>query len=183
MWLGPGNTPGGRCEVQRRDNNERVDERWRRQMVGKGCHLPGGSRPKSALFWERSQRPQKSRAVGWRGRWAGGECRSYLVLLNCTLRHTWEPLVHPKYTPAKKVTKETMVSSEASHIQTQWRGTALPRPFPMSIHPAAALLEKRAAPAPEEPGLGRWAPSGDRASLAAGLPGVAQVAEHSTNRS
>lgn len=42
-----------------------------------------------------------------------------------------EPLVHPKYTPAEKVTLETMVGSGSlPHSQTHWQGTALLRLFP-----------------------------------------------------
>lgn len=166
MWLGPGNTPGGRCEVQRRDNNERVDERWRRQDGGKGCHLPGGSRPMSAPGKEASATEEQGRGLA-----GGGGQEVNVQELPCLLgiRHLLthlEPLVHPKYTPAKKVTMETMVSSGSlPHIQTQWRGTALPRPFPMSIHPAAALLEKRAAPSPRGAWVGKVGPLGGQSQL------------------
>ena len=76
----------------------------------------------------------------------------------------------------------TVGSGSLPDIQTHWEGTALLRLFLKSICPAAALLEKRAAPSPALPWVGKVGPVGDRASLCAGLPGVAQVAEHSTNR-
>lgn len=96
------------------------------------------------------------------GFWRGGEEGKGLLGIRRLLTHL-EPLVHPKYTPAKKV---TMVSSGSlPHIQTQWRGTALPRPFPKSIHPAAALLEKRTAPSPRGAWVGKVGPLGGQSQL------------------
>ena len=109
----------------------------------------GGSRPMSAPGTEARARAEQGRCGGGQG--ANVQELPCLLGIRRLLTHL-EPLVHPKYTPAK-VTMETTVSSGSlPHIQTQWRGTALPRPFPKSIHPAAVLLEKRAAPSPR----GAW---------------------------
>lgn len=45
-----------------------------------------------------------------------------------------EPLVHPKYTPAKKVTIEGRAGSGSlPHLQTHWQGAALPSLFPKCV--------------------------------------------------
>lgn len=123
------------------------------RMVGKDATFQVGPGPCQPLG--KKPAPQKSRAGGQEVNVQELPC---LLGIRHLLTHL-EPLVHPKYTPAKKVTMETMVSSGSlPHIQTQWRGTALPRPFPMSIHPAAALLEKRAAPSPRGAWVGKVGP-------------------------
>lgn len=153
--------PGGRCEVRRRDN-ERVDEDRGDRMVGKDATfrwVPAHVGP-----WERSQ-SQSRAGPGWGGQGANVQELPCLLGIRRLLTHL-EPLVHPKYTPAKKVTMETTVSSGSlPHIQTQWRGTALPRPFPKSIHPAAVLLEKRAAPSPRGAWVGKVGPLGGQSQL------------------
>lgn len=127
------------------------------RMVGKDATFQVGPGPCQPLG--KKPEPQKSRAGG-----QGANVQELPCLLGIRrlLTHL-EPLVHPKYTPAKKV---TMVSSGSlPHIQTQWRGTALPRPFPKSIHPAAALLEKRTAPSPRGAWVGKVGPLGGQSQL------------------
>lgn len=120
------------------------------------------------------RKPSYRRVLALDGPWEGSQSRegqgrgqgANLLQLPCLLGIRYllthpEPLVHPKYTPAKKVTMETTVGSGSlPDVQTHWEGTALLRLFPKSICPAAALLEQRAAPSPALPPVGKLGPAG-----------------------
>lgn len=126
----------------------------------------------------------RKRAAGWGGGSAGG-CwgRENMLQLPCLLgirdllTHL-EPLVHPKYTPAKEVTTETTVGSGSlSHLQPPGK-VQLFRDCSQSPSDQQSTIRGKGRPLGGE---GRsW---GDPASLFADLPMVDQMAENSINGS
>lgn len=171
---GPWNNSGGLCKVQGRD--ERVDQGQRRQKSLKGSYLTGG-------YWSmmgpgKGNKGQRKAEQGPRESLPQLPC---LLGIRYLLTHL-EPLVHPKHTPAKKVTMETSGFQKPPRPADPLARYSFAETVPkVGLTSSSLVREKGRSP------RGAWvgkagSGGGDPASLSEDLPGFTQMAENSINR-